>query len=146
MTLSVEPGAAAHLSGPLETCLYHDGDQADEVERFYTELLGLDLVSRWPGGLGFRAGPGMLLLFDREQLGGREGPISAHGSLGPGHACLLSAPGIAYESWKARLAAAGIAITHEHEWPTARRSIYFHDPAGNLLEIADGDLWPAGER
>ena len=28
------------------------------------------------------------------------------------------------------------------EWDNGVRSFYFHDPAGNVLEIADGDLWP----
>ena len=85
----------------------------------------------------------MLLLFDREALAAREGPIAAHGTVGPGHACLLvvgsrrlRAPGAA------TCASAGVEITHEHEWDGGRRSFYFHDPAGNLLEIADGDLWP----
>ena len=36
----------------------------------------------------------------------------------------------------------GIEITHEQEWQGGRRSFYFKDPAGNLLEIADGDIWP----
>ena len=44
--------------------------------------------------------------------------------------------------WRERLGAAGVEITHEHDWEGGRRSLYFHDPAGNLLEIADGDLWP----
>ena len=41
-----------------------------------------------------------------------------------------------------RFASAALEITHEHEWNEGRRSFYFNDPAGNLLEIADGDLWP----
>ena len=36
----------------------------------------------------------------------------------------------------------GVEITHEHDWDGGLRSLYFTDPAGNLLEIADGDLWP----
>ena len=47
-----------------------------------------------------------------------------------------------YEAWKARLADAGVEITHEEQWPTGRSSFYFRDPAGNLIEIADSDLWP----
>jgi catechol 2,3-dioxygenase-like lactoylglutathione lyase family enzyme len=35
-----------------------------------------------------------------------------------------------------------VEITHEHAWDSGRRSFYFQDPAGNLLEIADGELWP----
>ena len=34
------------------------------------------------------------------------------------------------------------SILEEIEWENGVRSFYFHDPAGNVLEIADGDLWP----
>ena len=66
-------------------------------------------------GARLRAGTGVLLLFEREALAERDGPIAAHGSRGPGHACLL-APGEAYESGATRLEATGIEITHDHEW------------------------------
>ena len=134
---------AGPLAGVLETCLYHDPEQTEAIERFYGELLALPLVSRWPGGMGFRVGAGMLLLFDRAALADREGPISAHGTTGPGHTCLLASSLEQYEEWKRRLAAAGVELTHEHRWGPERRSVYFSDPAGNLLEIADGDIWPA---
>jgi catechol 2,3-dioxygenase-like lactoylglutathione lyase family enzyme len=137
------PGETA-VGGVLETCLYHDPSQTAAIERFYGETLGLALVSRWPGGMAFRAGTGVLLLFDRAELARRDGPISAHGTVGPGHACLLAGGEDEYERWKSRLSEIGVAVTHEHEWPRQRRSIYFADPAGNLLEIADDDLWPVG--
>ena len=130
-------------SGVLETCLYHDAAEASAIERFYGELLGLPLVSRWPGGMAFRSGAGVVLLFERDELTRRSGPIAAHGTTGPGHACLLAGDPAGYEGWKRRLAGAEVEITHEHEWDGGRRSFYFADPAGNLLEIADGDLWPA---
>ncbi len=130
------------LTGVLETCLYHDSGERGEVERFYTEVLGLRAVARWPDGIAFRVGGGVLLLFDRSLLAERESAISAHGSTGPGHACLLAADRSAYEGWMRALAGRGIEITHEQDWERARRSFYFTDPAGNLLEIADGDLWP----
>jgi catechol 2,3-dioxygenase-like lactoylglutathione lyase family enzyme len=133
---------SGELGGILETCLYHEPGEAEAVERFYTEALGLRPVSRWPGGLALRTGAGVLLLFDREATASRSGPISDHGSTGPGHACLLTDEA-GYEPWRARLLAAGVEITHEHEWEGGRRSFYFNDPAGNLLEIASADLWPA---
>jgi catechol 2,3-dioxygenase-like lactoylglutathione lyase family enzyme len=134
---------APELGAVLETCLYHDAAEAAAVERFYAGALRLRPVARWPGGIAFRLGAGVLLLFDRELLSERDGPISAHGATGPGHACLMAGNGEGYEAWKRSLADAGIEITHEQEWAEGRRSFYFRDPAGNLLEIADGDLWPA---
>jgi catechol 2,3-dioxygenase-like lactoylglutathione lyase family enzyme len=138
--VSAAPGA---LDGLLETCLYHDTEQAAAIERFYGEVLNLRLVARWPDGMAFRVGGGVLLLFDRQRLAKRDGPISEHGSDGPGHACLLAGGEDRYAAWRDRLEAQGVEITHEHTWSEGRCSFYFKDPAGNLLEVADGDLWPA---
>ena len=46
-----------------------------------------------------------------------------------------------YEAWRLRVAER-VEIFHEHEWSDGHRSFYFRDPAGNLLEIANADLWP----
>ena len=135
-------GGPAPLDGVLETSLYHGAAQAAAVESFYVESLGLQLVSRWPGGFALRVGGGVLLLFERETLADRDGPIADHGTTGPGHACLLAGGAGAYDGWRDRLSSAGVEITHEHEWEGGRRSFYFNDPAGNLLEIADADIWP----
>jgi catechol 2,3-dioxygenase-like lactoylglutathione lyase family enzyme len=128
------------LKAVLETCLYHDGGERERMEAFYGDVLGLEAVASWPDGIAFRLGRGVVLLFDRERLAGGEGPIKEHGSTGSGHACFVAAAA-EYQAWRERLAAAGVEVTHEQEWPSGRRSFYFKDPAGNLLEIADGDLW-----
>lgn len=129
------------LEGVLEACLYHGTSERAAVESFYGEVLGLAAVARWPDGIAFRSGPSVLLLFDRDGLAEREGPIAEHGSTGPGHACLRTDER-GYEDWRRALEEAGIEITHEHLWEGGGRSVYFKDPAGNLLEIADRDLWP----
>lgn len=134
----------SQLRGILETVLYCAPAEREEVERFYSEVLGLAAVSSWADGTSFRVGPGVLLIFDLERLAERDDPIADHGSAGPGHACLLAADDEQYQGWKDRLGAAGVEITHEHEWRDGMRSFYFRDPAGNLLEIASGDLWPRG--
>lgn len=133
----------SRLSGILETVLYCAPDERESVERFYSGVLGLSAVARWEDGTSYRVGPGVLLIFDLEKLAQREGPIADHGATGRGHACLL-AGGDDYEAWKQRLDAHGVEIVHEHEWGGRMRSFYFRDPAANLLEIASGDLWPAG--
>jgi catechol 2,3-dioxygenase-like lactoylglutathione lyase family enzyme len=129
------------FEGTLETALYHDPAEREAVQRFYGEVLGLPLVARWDDGLAFRVGAGVVLLFDRAGLEQRSGPIADHGTSGPGHACLRAAGG-EYERWREHLVRAGVEIAHDHEWSEGKRSFYFRDPAGNLLEIADADLWP----
>jgi catechol 2,3-dioxygenase-like lactoylglutathione lyase family enzyme len=130
------------LEAVLETTLYCDASEREETERFYAEALGLRRVAGWPSGTAFRIGAGVLLLFEREGLAATDSPVAEHGSSGPGQVCLTARDG-EYERWRERLARAGIAIHHDHEWPGGGRSFYFRDPAGNLLEIADRDIWPA---
>jgi catechol 2,3-dioxygenase-like lactoylglutathione lyase family enzyme len=133
--------AAPGLAGILETCVYHASGEREAMERFYLETLGLERVAGWPGAFACRLPTGILLVFERETLAARRGPVTAHGSQGPGHVCLLAAEG-AYAEWQERLGDAGTEITHEEQWGERGRSFYFHDPAGNLLEIADRDIWP----
>jgi len=127
------------LSAVLETSLYHSSAETEAMTHFYSQVLGLRQVAGWGDGRAFRLGPGVVLLFDRERIADRGEPIAAHGTEGPGHACLVAGD---CDEWRERLGRAGVEVTHEQQWPSGRRSIYFLDPAGNLLEIADGDLWP----
>jgi catechol 2,3-dioxygenase-like lactoylglutathione lyase family enzyme len=132
---------APSFGGVLETALYYGPAAQPQIDHFYSEILGLRAVASWDDGTAYRVGAGILLLFDRERLDQRTEPYSRHGATGSGHACLEASPG-EYEAWKQRLAARGVTIDHEASWPGGGRSIYFRDPAGNLLEIADRDLWP----
>ena len=132
---------ARALAGVLETVLYHDGGGRADIERFYGDVLGLPAVAGWEDGIAFRVGAGVLLLFDFDRLAERREPIADHGASGPGHACLQARAG-EYERWREHLKGAGVAIVHDATWGDAGRSFYFKDPAGNLLEIADRDIWP----
>jgi catechol 2,3-dioxygenase-like lactoylglutathione lyase family enzyme len=57
------------------------------------------------------------------------------------HTCFV-VPADDYENWKAYLADQGVPVIQQVEWPLGL-SFYFHDPYGNLLEIANNDIWPA---
>jgi catechol 2,3-dioxygenase-like lactoylglutathione lyase family enzyme len=120
----------------LETVLYYSSGQEEELARFYGEVLGLRAVGR--SGLTFRVGESLLLLFDASVSSGQSRP-PPHGARGPSHTCFVTRAD-EYGDWKQRLTEAG-AILQEIEWDNGVRSFYFHDPAGNVLEIADGDLW-----
>jgi catechol 2,3-dioxygenase-like lactoylglutathione lyase family enzyme len=110
------------------------------AESFYGELLGLPLDSRKPGLFCFfRAGPGMLLVFDPEAAS-RSRDVPAHGTRGAGHAC-FAVPEADLDAWKDRLSSRGVAIEHEQAWPRGGRSFYVRDPAGNSIEFATPRIW-----
>ncbi len=126
------------LQRVLETVLY--ADDLTAAERFYGEILGLQLDSRKDGVFAFfRLGDGMLLLF-RAEATRRNDMVPPHGASGPGHVC-FAVPEAALDGWKARLRERGVAIEHEQAWPRGSRSFYFRDPAGNSLEIASPKIW-----
>jgi catechol 2,3-dioxygenase-like lactoylglutathione lyase family enzyme len=129
---------ATEIDRVLETVLYVD--DLDAAERFYGEILGLELDSRQDGVfVFFRCGAGMLLLFEPDAAAsGRKVP--AHGARGSGHAC-FAVPEDALDPWQERLRAAGVLIEQEVSWPRGGRSFYFRDPAGNSLELATPRIW-----
>ena len=130
----------SELDGLLEVSLYYDESYGDAVHELYEETLGLRRVASWSDVTALRLGSSVVLLFCRQRLAERDEPISAHGSHGPGHVCFTAPPG-AYDEWRRRIAD-GPGVAHDQKWPRGGRSFYFRDPAGNLLEIADRDLWP----
>lgn len=138
---------APPLGGVLEACLYADDLAA--AERFYGEVLGLAFVSRVPGRHAFfRCAGQMVFLFDPAATAATPEdapfPVPPHGAHGPGHLCLHT-DGDGVARWRARLEAAGVAIESDFRWPNGARSVYFRDPAGNSLEIAERRLWFADE-
>jgi catechol 2,3-dioxygenase-like lactoylglutathione lyase family enzyme len=132
------PPSRPTLTRVLETVLYYT--DAERTERFYGEILGMRLLDKEPGrSLFFRLGDGVFLLFNAaETLQGKTLP--AHGATGPIHTC-FQVPAEEYENWKSHLASCGISVIRETRWPVGL-SFYFHDPDGNLLEIANTDIWP----
>lgn len=122
----------------LETVLYYSSGQEEELAHFYGRVLGLHAVGR--SGLTFRVGDGLLLLFDAGLSSAQSRP-PPHGARGSIHTCFV-ARADEYEEWKQRVIDAAGPIVEEIQWQNGVRSFYFHDPAGNVLEIADGDLWP----
>jgi glyoxylase I family protein len=106
-------------------------------ERFYSEVLGLAVLRRWPreGETGDRSvwlavdddGAGFLALERAE-----EEPAARPWRDGlPGlHLVALRIPASERATWEERLRAAGVEVVHRTRW-----TIYFHDPEGNRIGL-----------
>ena len=130
-------------SGILESSLYVT--DLDAAEAFYGVVVGLERIAGVEGRhVFFRCGDGVLLLFNaRETVKPARDPrlpVPPHGTTGQGHLC-FRADGDELDAWKERLVNAGIAIEADFRWPNGARSIYFRDPSGNSIELAEGALW-----
>lgn len=130
----------------LESALYVDDLAA--AEAFYGGLLGLERIGRVEGRhVFFRCGPGVLLIFDpwatEVVVPGAPLPVPTHGARGPGHLAFAAEP-LGIEAWRERLGTLGIAIEAEVAWPQGGHSLYFRDPAGNSLEVAEARIWGRG--
>ncbi|RWK97272.1 MAG: glyoxalase/bleomycin resistance/extradiol dioxygenase family protein [Mesorhizobium sp.] len=131
-------------SAILESALYVT--DLDAAEKFYTDVLGLDLLGKVDGRhLFFRCGDGVLLIFNAEATKVPPAPdarlkVPPHGTVGDGHLCFAaSADEIA--RWRAHLERKKIVIESDFEWPQGGRSIYIRDPSGNSIEFAEPRIW-----
>jgi catechol 2,3-dioxygenase-like lactoylglutathione lyase family enzyme len=123
-----------------ETVLYAPDPRA--AAEFYRDALSLEQLED-PDDLSavFRLPAGhVLLIFDPRMSSQPGRPVPSHGSAGPGHIA-FAIEGGAYEDVVARLRKKGIEIEREIDWGRGR-SVYFRDPAGNSVELVDGDIWP----
>jgi catechol 2,3-dioxygenase-like lactoylglutathione lyase family enzyme len=133
---------AVAITGVYETVLYADDVAA--AAAFYADVLGLRLVDG-PDELAaaFRLEDGgVLLIFDpsRSSVPGR--PAPSHGATGAGHVAFRVENGT-FEGWSEKLRERGVEIELERGWQSGGRSIYVRDPAGNSVELVEGELWPA---
>ena len=121
-----------------ETCIY-SVDLAS-MREFYSDKLGLDVISSVPGKhIFFKAGSSVLLCFNPEDSRTKESP-PAHYATGKYHfAFEVSAED--YELKKHEVASRGIRITDTVIWKSGQESFYFEDPAGNVVEIVPVGIW-----
>jgi catechol 2,3-dioxygenase-like lactoylglutathione lyase family enzyme len=130
-------------AGILETVLY--ARDLGAAETFYRDVLGLEPFARTAGRhLFYRCGDQVLLLFNPEttEVPPAPGtlPVPPHGARGHGHVC-FRASAAELDAWVARLAAKSVPVEADFEWPSGGRSVYFRDPAGNCLELAEPRIW-----
>jgi catechol-2,3-dioxygenase len=127
----------------VETCIYTSN--LEEMKNFYITYLGLDLVSEEKGRHVFlKAGKSMLLIFNPENtLNNSNSIFPIHGAITP-PSILHFAFEIKkedYENWKNLLQMKKISIDKELEMRNSK-SIYFHDPSGNIVELITDNFWP----
>jgi catechol 2,3-dioxygenase-like lactoylglutathione lyase family enzyme len=126
-----------------ESCLYVD--DVERAARFYTEVMGLSVVSAGPRLVALSAGGGThLLLFKRGAtaagLSTPSGEIPPHDGSGPVHLALAVDPAD-FVRWEEKLAAAGVLVESRVKWPSGRTSLYFRDPDGHSVELAQPGTW-----
>ena len=128
----------------LETVLY--AENLDDTAAFYERVLQLQPRAREAGRhVFFRCGEGMFLLFNPKNteshqviIGSAEVPL--HGSHGPGHVAFRMEEA-EIPAWRAWLGEQGVHIESEVTWPQGGHSLYFRDPAGNVVELATPRIW-----
>jgi catechol 2,3-dioxygenase-like lactoylglutathione lyase family enzyme len=124
-----------------ETVLY--ARDVPATAAFYANVLGLRPIGT-PDELAaaFRlADGGMLLVFDPVRASAPGRRVPSHGTSGPGHVALAVAGG-ALERIEETLRDQGIDIEREVGWEAGGRSLYVRDPAGNSVELIEGEAWP----
>lgn len=123
----------------LETCLYVDDLEA--ARDFYQRVLGLEPFAQVPGRhVFFRCGQAVFLVFNPEASSLPSSQVPPHGAYGPGHVA-FAVEAASLSAWKEHLAAHGVPIEAEVDWPGGGRSLYFRDPAGNSVELATPETW-----
>ncbi|MDS9468068.1 VOC family protein [Paracoccus sp. MBLB3053] len=135
--------------GTLESALY--ARDLDLAEAFWTNIIGLERIARSETRhVFFRCGAQVLLIFNPDETRkppapGSSLPVPPHGTEGEGHFC-MAAEADQIEAWRIHLEAQGITVESDFRWPQGGRSIYFRDPAGNSIEIADPMIWGRTDR
>jgi catechol 2,3-dioxygenase-like lactoylglutathione lyase family enzyme len=123
----------------VETAVY--ADDLDQAERFYHDVLGLELMAREEGRhVFYRVGDQDVLLVFRPRATRRGDRLPAHGAEGAGHFAMGIAAGD-LAAWRDWLMAHDVVIEHEESWPLGGRSLSFRDPAGNSVELITPGVW-----
>lgn len=122
-----------------ETCIYVR-DLAS-IYDFYSGTLELPVINYLKDRhLFFRVGNSVLLFFNPDDSSHKKSPPAHYGG-GKQHFA-FEVPESAYEKTKYSLVQKGIAITEEVTWKSGKKSFYFEDPAGNVLEVVpDTGIW-----
>jgi len=127
----------------VETCIY--SSDLESMKNFYAGILGLPVFQEEQDKLIFlKAGKSMLLIFDPRRTKSNNGSLPAHGTTTPPSSIhfAMEIEKQEYHASKQLLIDNNIAIEKEVKWDSDAKSIYFRDPAGNLVELITPGGWP----
>ncbi len=127
----------------VETCIY--SSDLESMKNFYAGILGLPVIQEEQDKLIFlKAGKSMLLIFDPMRTKTNNGSLPAHGTPTPPSSIhfAMEIEEQEYHASKQLLIDNNIAIEKEVNWNNHAKSIYFRDPAGNLVELITPGGWP----
>lgn len=120
-----------------ETVVY--ATDLEAARAFYRDVLGLREVE---DGVFRLDDDGVLLLFDPSESSRPGRVVPSHGPTGAVHVAFSVGEG-ELDAWRDRLAAHGVELEQDQDWGRGgARSLYVRDPAGNSVELVEGDLWP----
>lgn len=125
----------------FETVLY--ASDLASVQRFYCDVMGLDLIRRGESAAVFRCGNSVVLIFDPEVARRSGRGVPTHGTTGPGRVAFAMAIQEA-DAWREHFRVLGVPIEMEVNWDEGGCSLYVRDPAGNSVELAPPTLWGGG--
>jgi catechol 2,3-dioxygenase-like lactoylglutathione lyase family enzyme len=126
----------------VETSIY--SSNLEKMKEFYVDKLGLDFVSEQKGRHVFlKTEKNMLLIFNYEITATEK--ETNHGAPTPPSMVhiVFEIGSEEYENAKNLLVEHDIKVEKEIEWENSikSRSIYFRDPAGNLVEFITKNFW-----
>jgi catechol 2,3-dioxygenase-like lactoylglutathione lyase family enzyme len=129
----------------VETCIY--SSELEKMKNFYVNSLGLQFISEEDGRHVFlKAGKSMLLIFNPGSITNKnQSRFPSHGASTPPASVhfALEIEKEDYEDAKNMLIQNKIDIEKELSWGNeAMKSIYFRDPARNLVEFITRGNWP----
>jgi catechol-2,3-dioxygenase len=127
----------------VETCIY--SSDLESMKKFYVGILGLSVIQEEGDKLIFlKAGKSMLLIFDPLRTSVNNDKLPPHGAMTPPSSIhfAMEIEDHDYEPCKELLVRNGIAIEKEVNWNSKTKSLYFRDPAGNLVELITPGGWP----
>ena len=127
----------------IETCIY--SSDLESMKKFYVDIVGLSVIQEEIDKLIFlKAGKNMLLIFDPLRTSVNNSGLPTHGAMTPPSSIhfAMEIEEKEYQTCKEDLGRNGIAIEKEVNWDGKTKSLYFRDPAGNLVELITSGGWP----